>query len=280
MSPQQIAFSASDKSFSFHHTTSTHPRPENYPNHYEKGYEIFLFISGKGDYIIEGNKYTLSPYTLLIMNTNELHRLNISEECPYERCVLVVQKDFFPPFSTQSVDLFQAFKLRALGQFNQVDSDIVLSKGFKALFEKLQAQCNAIRPENEILSKCYITEILLLLNSIYATKLSTTPQPVTGHVKMILEYINANLHEALNLDSIAEMFFLSKHHLCHIFKQCTGYSINKYIIYKRVLVADGLISDGITPTQACYMCGFNDYSNFYKAYRKHTGKSPKQGRKA
>ena len=61
-----------------------------------------------------------------------------------------------------------------------------------------------------------------------------------------------------------------------IFKKATGNSIGEYVIKKRLLIAQQLIKTGMTSTNACQASGFGDYSNFYKAYVKFFGVSPKE----
>ena len=275
---QSINYEAEDRSFNFHHTRDECPHPQDFPLHYENGYEIYLFISGCGEYNIEGNRYKLEPYSILMMNINEIHMLNISEEQPYERAVLTISKDFLPPFITHGVDFFRAIKFRKLGYGNSISSEIVASSGLLELFNKFEHHCRINDAENEIVAKCIIVQILSIINSISKTDLLPTHISGNDKINAVLEYINSNLNEQLSLDSICEKFYLTKYHLCHTFKQATGYSVNKYITFKRILIADGLMLEGYNATQSCFMSGFNDYSNFYKSYRKLTGRPPRSAK--
>ena len=57
------------------------------------------------------------------------------------------------------------------------------------------------------------------------------------------------------------------------FKEETGYTIHQYITEKRVLKAKGMIQAGMSATQACYACGFQNYSTFSRAYKGLAGKN-------
>lgn len=273
----KIRFGASDGSFSFHHTRDAAPNPDHFKLHYEMGYEIFLFLDGKGTYIIEGNHYELSPNSLLIMNSTELHALSISPDQPYERIVLTLKKDFMPPFLSHGVDFFRSIKYRKLGHGNLIQGELVSKSGLLECFNKLGRLLADPGLEDEFVAKCVIVELLAAINGIKENELldAQLQKPAMSKIGELLEYINANLNEALTLDALSEKFFLTKYHLCHIFKEATGYSINQYISYKRIHMADALMLEGYTPTQACFMTGFNSYSNFYKSYRKLTGRSPR-----
>lgn len=273
-----IDFKATDHSFHFQHKSDEHPNPENFQPHYENGYEIFMFINGSGSYNIEGSTYELEPYSILIMNSNELHVINISDHSPYERLVLTINENFLPPFMLNGVDFFRKMKFRKLGHDNKIKAETVISSGLLELFIKLYQVLEKNSPENEIVGKCVIVEILSTINNIAETDFSSTKQKANNKMRGVLEYINSNLDETLTLDSLSEKFFMTKYHLCRTFKEATGYSINQYISFKRISLADKLMLEGFTPTQVCFMTGFNSYSNFYKSYRKLTGKSPRSGK--
>ena len=65
-------------------------------------------------------------------------------------------------------------------------------------------------------------------------------------------------------------------YLCKIFKSITGYTINHYINYKRLLLVRELHSKGQTLLEASTAAGFNSYAHFYKMYKKEFGESPRQ----
>lgn len=70
---------------------------------------------------------------------------------------------------------------------------------------------------------------------------------------------------------LAEHFFLSESYICRIFKLSTGTTINKYITARRISIAKSLLSNGLSINDVCIKCGFNDYSNFLKAFKKAVG---------
>ena len=95
-------------------------------------------------------------------------------------------------------------------------------------------------------------------------------------VDEILSYINTHISENLTLEELSAHFFLSSSYLCRIFKATTGTTINKYITAKRITISKSLLSQGHSVNEACEACGFNDYSNYLKAFTKAVGISPKK----
>lgn len=92
----------------------------------------------------------------------------------------------------------------------------------------------------------------------------------------VLTYMNEHLTEDITVDSLAEHFFTSRYYLMHSFKEQTGYTIGNYLSTKRLLFARDLISSGTAVTDACFACGFHNYSTFLRAYKKQFGKSPRE----
>ena len=87
-------------------------------------------------------------------------------------------------------------------------------------------------------------------------------------IRSILEYVNEHLLEDIDIEQLAETFFISRYYLMHMFKEETGYTIGNYISTKRLLCARDFIKNGTPITEACFMCGFNNYSTFSRAYKK------------
>lgn len=69
---------------------------------------------------------------------------------------------------------------------------------------------------------------------------------------------------------------MSTSYLCRIFKEATGTTINKYITAKRITLSKSLLDQGYSVSEACEVCGFNDYSNYLRAFTKAVGISPKK----
>lgn len=278
-------YNSLDLSFRYHHGRDERPNQQHFKPHYESGYEIYMFIDGSGTYTVEGSRYELEPFSILLINSDELHVLNISEDQPYERIVFTITHNFLPPFVLNGVDLFRALKYRRPGLGNQIKAETVKSSGLLELIRQLELQyLTAPNDENDLVAKCVLVQILATINRIVenenASHLDTksSKRIADRKIRDVLEYINSKLDGPLSLDELAERFYVTKYHLCRIFKEATGFSINEYITYKRVHMADRLMLEGHTPTQACFMSGFNSYSSFFKSYRKLTGKSPRKGK--
>ena len=80
--------------------------------------------------------------------------------------------------------------------------------------------------------------------------------------------------EDIDPDELAARFFMSKYYMMHKFKQHTNTSLHQYVLVKRILLAKGMLRDGIAAGEVATRCGFADYSCFYRAFRKIVNLSP------
>lgn len=127
------------------------------------------------------------------------------------------------------------------------------------------------------MSHIYLLEFLIYLNRAYFSRPSMFHKEYLENEKVneVLAYIDENLSSDLTLERLADLCFISKYHLAHQFKACTGMPVYRYIIKQRVTAARNLICSGLSATEACMQCGFNDYSNFLKAFKREFGCTPK-----
>ena len=100
----------------------------------------------------------------------------------------------------------------------------------------------------------------------------TESQKINGS----LEYINGNITLDLSLDEISQRFYISKFYLSKLIKRFTGMSLYQYIIKKRVAISRDLLRSGASVTTACMECGFNDYSNYLKAFKREFNCNPSE----
>ena len=90
-----------------------------------------------------------------------------------------------------------------------------------------------------------------------------------------VDYINAHYAEEITLDHLAQKFYVSKYHLSHEFSRVVGSGVYRYILLKRLLMARELLMLATPPGEVALRCGFQEYSNFYRAFRTHYGASPR-----
>ena len=249
-----------------HHTLDDVPNPAEFSMHAHDQLEIFYFISGNGSYLVEGTNYVLSPHDILIMRQAETHKPMISPDAPYERIAIHFSPELLRAFPS---GLLVPFYDRPLGRGN-------LFSGTK--YPKLCSAFQDFDFSGSHLPHSHIFARLLLFLSQLADVYESEHRDAIGHddSSELVSYVNDHLFENLCLSSISAHFLKSTAQISRDFKKATGSTIWDYIRIKRLLAAQALIQRGDAPTKVCSVCGFSDYSAFFRAYKAHFGCPPSQ----
>ena len=262
-------FSYSDKDISMHYSCDEKPVPSDFKMHTHEEYELYYFESGSGVYRVEGTKYPLESGDILIIRPTEVHYIDITDNKPYTRLSVI-----FKPELLNRIDpdgkLLEPFNNRKLGTYNLYRAENFKSGAYSVFIKNIITDSQNRRVPT-------ITNLLPLLNEISSAFASVTETEINKSLdSRIISYINRHILENLTLDDICEKFYISKSHLCRIFKKATASTVGEYITIKRLALAQRLILSVTPPTKAYTRCGFKDYSVFYRAYKKKYGTSPSE----
>lgn len=251
---------------------------KNFTFHYHDFNKILIFLQGDVSYTIEGKSYDLKPFDVVLVRAGELHRPVIHSDSTYERIILYLSPDFIAQYAGKDYALDQCFELAA-----RANAHVLRIPYFKgsSIYHTLKAlEASYAHPEEyaqELSQRLLFLQFMIFLNRAALSHNLEFLETSTSNTKILdcLEYINTHLQEPVTADTLADKFYVSKYYLMHSFKQETGRSIGSYITTKRLLLAREYINGGMPATQACYECGFHNYSTFFRAWKKCFGSSPK-----
>ena len=100
-------------------------------------------------------------------------------------------------------------------------------------------------------------------------------------ITQITEYIDSHLQENLSIASICSKFHVSKNYLYEAFHSTFNCTVNEYISMQRLKIAMELLSETEEPVyHIAEMVGIDNYTYFCKLFKKKTGTSPTEYRKA
>jgi AraC family transcriptional regulator len=89
------------------------------------------------------------------------------------------------------------------------------------------------------------------------------------------EYIDAHLHEPIDVTVLAGIAGRSPFHFSRVFTRSVGVTPHRYIVHLRVKSALELIRDGRhSLAEIAIQCGFSDQSHFSRAFKRATGATP------
>lgn len=152
-----------------------------------------------------------------------------------------------------------------------------------SLGNQLEQNLSENKYAKDLLTNALLTQILIFINrkieiiegdNSESKLLVSAKTMIPPLVEKILIYINQHLTENLSVTRLAEDLGFNSDYLSRIFKSFTGASLQHFILIKKINYAQKLLNQGKTATEACYLSGFNNYSNFSRSFSNITGKSP------
>lgn len=246
------------------------PEIQEIPVHHHDFFEVYLFLGGRVDYFVEGRTYKLLPGDILLINPMELHRPLVEPGTPYERIVLWIDKDHLSSLSGDAFDLSDCFRAEG-NRFHAAHTD--LADKLSALAQEF----SGTEYGSSVLCQGMLLQIIVELNRLVLRgEGEGASAEVNPLIPQVLDHIKAHYSEPLSLDSLAELFYVSKYHLSHLFTQTVGISVYRYILLKRLQMARELLSEGEPPGVVYRSCGFQDYANFYRAFKQLYGGTPQE----
>ena len=251
------------------------PCKRQYTAHHHTECELSLFLSGNGIYTVNDKEYQFSGGDMFLFGSDEAHCIT---DIYTEMEVLNIH--FEPRIlweSSETIELLDLFFSR--------------SKNFSNKFSKNDTNLKNIivNIQNEIIRQDtgYKLQVKYLLFSalVYIIREYNYVDTDTAHnlysgsrhnLKEAMRYIDDNLENKLSLKEISDIACMSPTYFSAVFKNFNGISPWDYITIKRVENAIEMIkTTDMTKIEIAEKCGFSSSSNFYKAFVKVTGKTPK-----
>ncbi len=242
--------------------------------HCHSVYEIYYFISGDADIMVEGKMYPLSPHTLFLIAPNVLHGIRVNSRADYVRNILFISPDSLLPERRHLLTgILPRNKKKPAMELLYEHTEAYRLDDFYYNLKQLDDQPPEVKEMlSPIFAEALLSQIYLLGRSIKpATFINQMPEKVME----IISYLNAHLTEQQTLDEIASHFFISKNYLNVNFKKYLSTTVMDYVRYKRIILAKQAIAAGESAMDAALQSGFTDYSSFYRAYVKYVGISPR-----
>lgn len=248
--------------------------------HTNEGHELYLLLKGDVSFNIDGHLYKLEPYDLLLINNREIHKTIINSNIPYERIYIYINPDILSRMTFDKYSLLQIFENTKFGMRNKISRDLVLENDIPKLFEELYKWSKSTLPEQNVMMFSILIQLIVKVGNLLPydeldEKIKDAAN-YDGKIYLILNYISSNLNKKINLDELENKFHINKYYFCHQFKKVTGFTFTEYINFKKITLAKDLLLNGCSINTVYINLGFQDYSNFYRVFKKIAGVSPQQ----
>ena len=227
--------------------------------------ELIFLKKGDVSYINDGKTYKLKKNSLVFSRPSELHAIVIDSLCDYDRYDILFDENIMP----------KSLIAKFADETNVVDfegNNIV-----KDIFKKMEFYCENFEGEELDAILCSLVhEVCCNLALKQGKTISSSGNAV---VDRAIEYIDENLTTIETIAQICDELYIAKSHLHHLFKKHLNISPKQYLMSKRLILAQREIYSGRKPTEVYSHFGFNDYSAFYRDFKKFFGYSPSEAAK-
>ena len=244
--------------------------------HSHEYYEFYFFLEGEVTMFYSDSSHRMKNGDMVIIPPGMQHHVQIHDPAvPYRRVVFWITKSFLSKLSVHSEEfLFLTGKADGSGfawHFNEVTFNTVQRKIFHVIEEIFSDRFG-----RRMAVALGINDLLLFLNrtvyeSLHPERYGKSEKKLDRN---LIRYIEEHINEDLRLDTLSELFFVSKYHISHLFKDKMGISLHQYILKKRLAMSKDALINGRKPSEVFREYGFSDYSVFYRAFVKEFGLSP------
>ncbi len=265
MSKSTVLDYASDE-FWAHYSEDASIAAKGIAPHVHNVFEMIFLIEGDLTYIIGEKVYNVTDNYLILTRPNLRHIIKFNNKKAYRRYVITFDKSIIHP---QIYDMLPS------------DLDVITFRDprhITDLFEKYSFYSNHI--DGDALKKIltHITEEIFLniiiSREISPEQISKIPYVTNYIIERANAYIDKNLMYNFSLEALCNELYISKSSLHKLFVKHLEITPKKYIIAKRLTMAQKLLRANYKPTEIYAKCGFSDYSSFYRDFKNFFGYPP------
>ena len=261
----------------YHHVSDTTQAVVYHSHSY---FEIYFFISGHNRIVVEGLDMQLSKGDVLIFPPGVMHRnIHLDAQIPYERFYLYATRDYLNSVSAPDYDIPGTLKRMTREDHYCYHISEEELDGLIRLADEIIRNSDAQEPADRLITRYQFSALLMRALKMMTNLVAIPQSDYSKGMGELIRFINLHVTEPITLDDLANTFHVSKYYLLREFKNYTGISVHQYIMIRRILVSQQMIRHGAKPKEACFQCGFMDYSSYYRAFRARVGMSPEQYRK-
>ncbi len=246
-----------------------------------------VFSPGEVFYDVDGLNYTLTEKNYLIINEGKQYLTSIDSETEVNGFCVLFGKNFAGEVLKT---LIQPIDLLLEDPYSPCVQPVLFVEKFYDHDELITPLLIGLKNSmNETITFEWFEETLHLLlekllnvhrqlypriDEIKGVKEKTRVE-IFRRLSRARDFIDSSFNESIDLNAMARMANLSKHHFLTLFSQAFGKTPYQYLVDLRLDIARSLIEAGKTPvTEVCLKTGFKDLSNFYRLYRKKFKTSP------
>jgi AraC family L-rhamnose operon regulatory protein RhaS len=260
----------------------------SYPIHDHNHFELILTRKGSGQHIVNGNRFTYQAGDVFFLGPSDNHYFVVDSLTCF--CCLSFTELYMAMLTTPGTDAWLQIRERGQTASRHLGESIFTSvteqQNLNALIEIILAENNNFMPlaSNQIIETLMKTILSLVDRQLVEQQgIKSSNVAAASLMHRISMYIchHITMPDHLRMERIADVFNYSQSHLCALFKQQAGESINQYIIrYKLQLVETRLRLSSMSISQIADEFGFTDICHLNKLFKRYYQTSPTEYRRS
>lgn len=229
--------------------------------HYHSSYELYYLDSGTREYFVEDKFFSVKAGSFVLIPPSTFHRTGGN----YARRILI---GFTHEFLTRTYTAEAIDDMLKCFNKTLISPPVEILKTCKSLLNTL----NKCTSEREF--AIYLGNLLCELSKCHEE------HTYNEQMSSLIEYINTNFSEIQSLEQIADHFYITKHHLCRIFRNTMNLTVVDYLNNIKIKNAcTYLETTNKNIQEISQLCGFNSSAYFSNVFKKHTNLSPSEYKK-
>ena len=245
-------------------------------SHHTTNCMFYYFIKGCGNIKVEGKIYDIKEGDIALVSPSELYSCEIYDTTFHERLILRINHSILENFSDDASALVNPFFKREKGYKNHISAKVLEKSGAKKILEDILTLVMHESPVENVLAVCKTMELISILKNYITSDEIKTEKLENPLINELLLYINEHFCEDISVLSLANTFNINESYLSHLFKEYVGISLWNYVILKRLNFFNSLIHKNYSIEEAYTAVGFENYSNFFRLYKKYMNMTPSQ----
>ena len=233
--------------------------------HVHDGYSLGAIEAGVERFRYRGTEYLAPAGTLVMLNPDELHTGEAEVDAGWTYQMLYIEPQVLLEM-TGSEAFFRDATVH----------DPVIAAAYRRMFRKMWEAPDDV---------AFLSDFTQLVDAIVARygRNAKLASPVSAQqarrmaaMQRVLDYIEANLDQAVGIDALAAEAGLSVFHFVRAFSAAFHVTPHQYLQARRAARAKSLLARRITPSDAAAAAGLTDQSHLNRWFKRTYGVTPAQ----
>lgn len=251
--------------------------------HWHEFMEVTYVEDGRGCYYVNGQEYQVESGDLIVFNNVDVHSWVSSEK------MQLLVMTFSPEFITDGTNIFEydylvPFVERGSNFKNRIAREETYTDEIGYTMRQIYLEYRERKLGYQLMIKADVLRILTILVRHFQKEepngeLLSVKKNQMKRLEKAFSYIKEHYKEKITLEEVAQVAYMSPNYFSTYFKKVAGKNLRDYLIGLRVQKAEELLKNSdMSVLEIAGACGFTNTSNFYRLYKKETGRPPGETR--